>query len=126
MLDALASKPRPLLIGNPDIVAPREVGLSMEPGAYAHDLADKLDMSPEFYGKPFGNAFDFLFARAKGQIVPERTIMLGDTLHTDIVGAAAVGLKTGLVTEYGILRDMDLNACMERSGIYPDFIMPAI
>ncbi|MEJ2026608.1 MAG: TIGR01459 family HAD-type hydrolase, partial [Limibacillus sp.] len=40
LAEALAERPRPLLVGNPDLVAPREWGFSAEPGHSAHLLAD--------------------------------------------------------------------------------------
>ena len=33
--DSLKKRPRPVYVGNPDIVAPRETGFSVEPGHYA-------------------------------------------------------------------------------------------
>ena len=68
---SLRARPRPLVIANPDLVAPRETGLSLEPGYYAHLLADRLGIGPEFFGKPFKNIFDLAFARlgAAGVVV---------------------------------------------------------
>ncbi|MDX5412391.1 MAG: TIGR01459 family HAD-type hydrolase, partial [Rhodobacterales bacterium] len=48
--DSLRRQPRPVLVGNPDIVAPREGGLSLEPGHFAHDLADQTGTLPHFFG----------------------------------------------------------------------------
>ncbi|MFQ5437247.1 MAG: HAD-IIA family hydrolase, partial [Paracoccaceae bacterium] len=55
---SLARHPRPVLVGNPDIVAPRENGLSREPGYFAHRVADRTDTQPAFFGKPFSGVFD--------------------------------------------------------------------
>ncbi|MGI9477300.1 MAG: HAD-IIA family hydrolase [Hyphomicrobiaceae bacterium] len=123
---ALTSRPRPLMIGNPDLVAPRELGFSLEPGAYAHDLADRLDIEPVFFGKPFSNAFDAVKARIKSDIAPHRIAMIGDTLHTDILGGAAAGWRTILVTDDGLMKDLDFIACIERSSIVPNYIVPRI
>ncbi|MEO9461134.1 MAG: hypothetical protein ABJG29_00710, partial [Marinomonas sp.] len=38
---SLKRAPRPVYVGNPDIVAPRETGFSIEPGHFAHRLADQ-------------------------------------------------------------------------------------
>lgn len=116
----------PFLIGNPDLVAPRKDDFSMEPGAYAHDIADISVGDPEFFGKPFGNAFDAAAATLATDIPRERILMVGDTLHTDILGGAAAGFKTCLVTGHGVLRDLDHHACIDESGIVPDFIVPTI
>ena len=125
--EELTRKPRPLLIGNPDLVAPREDCLTMEPGFYAHEIADRLrEIEPEFFGKPFGNAFDFLKKTSIGTINPKRSLMLGDTLHTDILGGRVAGMFTALVTGHGVLRHLDPAACIASSGIVPDYQMPSI
>ncbi len=126
LADSLADRNRPLLVGNPDLVAPREDGFSLEPGFYAHDLADRLAIAPAFFGKPFANAFEETLSRLEPGIDPQRVAMIGDTLHTDILGGAAAGFRTVLVTAHGVMKEMDVAACIERSGIVPDFIMPAI
>ncbi|MEQ8664984.1 MAG: HAD-IIA family hydrolase [Rhodospirillales bacterium] len=123
---ALERKARPLLIGNPDLVAPREDCLTLEPGAYAHDIADRSSVAPVFFGKPFGNAFEFLVDVSGDTLNPERTLMIGDTLHTDVLGGRAAGMHTALVTEFGVLRDLEPAACIAASGIVPDFRMPSI
>ncbi|MEP1584152.1 MAG: HAD hydrolase-like protein [Marinobacter sp.] len=52
--------------------------------------------------------------------------MVGDTLHTDILGGQNAGMKTLLVTTEGSLQDMDIPRCIAQSGIAPDFIAPEI
>jgi len=60
---SLRRTPRPVYVGNPDIVAPRENGFSTEPGHFAHRLADATGVAVQFFGKPFGNIFDLAFSR---------------------------------------------------------------
>jgi len=122
---ALTRDPRPVWVGNPDLVAPRETGLSLEPGHYAHRLADATGITPEFFGKPYGNVFEAARARLAADTDPARIVMVGDTLHTDILGGAAAGLATALITDHGALRDLDAGAAIARSRIVPDFILPA-
>ena len=93
LVNTIAENMRPVLVGNPDIVAPREDGLSLEPGFYAHDLAAKTGCSPIFYGKPFSNIYEFAKIRL-GNTKPQSTAMVGDTLHTDVLGGAAAGFQT--------------------------------
>lgn len=123
---ALARRPRPVWVGNPDLVAPREAGLSLEPGHYAHRLIDAAGVAPVFYGKPFGAVFDAARARLAPGTDPARIVMVGDTLHTDILGGAAAGFATALVTGHGALKGLDVDAAMARSGIVPDFILPTV
>lgn len=121
---SVVKNPRPVLVGNPDIVAPREVGLSREPGHYAHRLAHVSGVEPEFYGKPFANVFEMALGRLPTDTDLSRVVMVGDTLHTDILGGAATGVKTALVTDFGSLKGFDVSKAIEQSGIVPDFILP--
>lgn len=123
--DSLAAHPRPLMVANPDVVAPQEGFFSLEPGFFSHRLADQLGLQPEFHGKPFGSVFDIVTERVGG-IAPERIAMMGDTLHTDVLGAAAVGWKSVLVTDYGLFAGEDPQGFITESGIVPDYIVPHI
>lgn len=122
---ALKQRNRPLVVANPDLVAPRESGLSKEPGFYAHHLADALGIAPVFFGKPFGNAFQDARSRL-GDIPPHRIAMVGDTLHTDILGGAAAGVKTVLVRDHGLFAGYGTTSFIARSGIVPDYSCGAI
>lgn len=119
---ALARKPRPVLVGNPDIVAPREQGFSTEPGHFAHRLADRTGVAPEFFGKPFANIFDLAFVRL-GAVDRSRVVMVGDSLHTDILGAQTAGVGSALVAGYGFFAGQDVEDAIRRSGIVPDVIV---
>ncbi|MEE9319875.1 MAG: HAD hydrolase-like protein [Granulosicoccus sp.] len=123
LVAALKHHARPLLVGNPDLVAPHADSFSDEPGLFAHAIADLGLAEPEFYGKPFANAFVAVNRTIQG-IPPERIAMVGDTLHTDILGGAAMGWKTVLVINHGILRDLDPEAEVLAAGIRPDYIVP--
>ena len=123
LIDALHVKPRPVVIANPDLVAPREDGLTIEPGTFAHALMDALPVSPLFYGKPYRDAFDAAIAKMPG-VPRHRIAMVGDTLHTDILGGAASGIGTVLITHHGLFRGLDVQQFIERSGIRPTWIVP--
>lgn len=125
LVDSLVRRARPVLVANPDLVAPQEVGVSLEPGFWAHDLADRTGIAPVFCGKPFGNAFAALLARL-GSAAPEphRIAMVGDTLHTDILGGRAAGFGTVLVTGHGVYAGHDAAAYVAATGIVPDVVMP--
>ncbi len=120
---ALAKRHRPVLVGNPDLVAPFPGVLTKEPGLYAHALQDAGVAEPQFFGKPFDNAFAIVRESLQG-IDPARIAMVGDTLHTDILGGAQAGWKTVLITGHGLLKDQDAEAAITRSGIRPDYIVP--
>ena len=122
---ALAEQPRPLLIGNPDLVAPREDRFSLEPGYYGHRAADAAGVPLRLFGKPAPEVFAMAQARidaSAGRAVPgARIAMVGDSLHTDVLGAAAFGWRSVLVLSHGLFRDQPIEPLIEASGIAPDF-----
>ena len=120
--DSLRKRPRPVLVGNPDIVAPRETGFSVEPGHFAHRLADRTGITPEFYGKPFPDIFDLAFKRL-GDVDRSRVLMVGDSLHTDILGARNIGISSALIAQYGFFAGQDAEKAVLATGIVPDFIV---
>lgn len=123
LTQSLKKHRRPVLVANPDLVAPREYGLSIEPGYYAHELADNTGIKPQFFGKPFANIFSYGLAMPALKDIPKHRIaMVGDTLHTDILGGAAAGIRTVLITDHGLLKDENIPELIASSGIVPDFI----
>lgn len=119
---ALHAAPRPVIVANPDIVAPREDGLTLEPGHFAHDLP-LFDTAtpPAFFGKPYPDALEAALA-TMGGLQRSRVAMVGDTLHTDVLGGRAAGLGTVLIAGHGLFRGLDPAAFIARSGIVPDVI----
>jgi glycerol-1-phosphatase len=118
---ALRDHPRLVIIANPDIVAPREDGLTVEPGAYGHDLTDATGIACRYFGKPFPDAYDDALARLPG-IPRDRIAMVGDTLHTDVLGGRAAGIGSVLITGHGLFAGRDTAPYIARSGIVPDVI----
>ena len=121
---ALGRRPRPVYVGNPDIVAPREVGFSTEPGQFAHRLADRTGVVPVFCGKPFPPIYDLAFERLPC-VGRDRILMVGDSLHTDILGAHGAGIASALVTGHGFFAGQDVASAILRSGICPDHLVTA-
>ncbi|NNE81653.1 MAG: HAD-IIA family hydrolase [Silicimonas sp.] len=120
--NSLNHRPRPVVVANPDIVAPREYGFSTEPGHFAHRLADRTGIQPRFFGKPFQSIYDFAFARLDN-VDPARVVMVGDSLHTDILGAQTAGVRSALIARFGFFADGDAEKAIEISGIRPDYIL---
>ena len=120
---ALIRNQRPVFVGNPDIVAPRETGFSTEPGSYAHRLADRTGVEPYFFGKPFGNIFDLVFERLENDVDCSRIAMVGDSLHTDILGGQAANVKSVLIAGYGFFQGHEVAEAIAASGIKPDYIL---
>lgn len=113
---AMDRRPRPLVIANPDLVAPRDGGFSIEPGYFGHQIWDRHPGQVRFYGKPFPEVYRLVEASLSG-IAPSRIAMCGDTLHTDVLGAAAQGWRTVLVTRDGLFAGVDAQDFALQSGI---------
>lgn len=127
MLEAsLTRHKRPVVVGNPDAVAPREYGLSLEPGYYGHRIARRCGIDVVFHGKPFPSIYDVLESRLPPGVSPSRVVMMGDTLHTDVLGAAARGWASVLVASHGLFRGLGVETYIAESGIVPDWIVPSI
>jgi len=106
LMAAMRTRPRPILIGNADLAAPRDDGFSVEPGYYGHLIADQFPEYVRFFGKPFPEVYDLIEASLP-DTPANRIAMCGDTLHTDILGAAARGWRTVLVTRDGLFAGHD-------------------
>lgn len=116
LVAALQARPRPVICANPDMVAPREEGFTWEPGHYAH----ALPVPVEFHGKPYPGAF--AAALRALELPPARVAMVGDTLHTDVLGGRMAGCGTVLVTGHGFFKGVDPDPFIEATGILPDYI----
>ena len=117
---SLRNRSRPVIVANADLVAPREGGFSLEPGHYAHLLADDNLGQLTFFGKPFQHVHQMIEATLP-EIAPDRIVMCGDTLHTDILGAASSGWRTVLVTRDGLFSGTDTDDFCRRSAIVPEW-----
>ena len=117
--------PREVMIANADLVAPRDNGFSLEPGYFGHRIADQTDATVRFFGKPFREVFDMAEASLPG-VAPHRIAMCGDSLHTDILGAAACGWRSVLVTRDGLFAGTDVGEYATASGIHADWQLDRI
>ncbi|KEJ88953.1 HAD-IIA family hydrolase [Sulfitobacter donghicola] len=123
--DTLAKDPRRVVIANADLAAPRDFSFSIEPGFWGHQIADRLGLDVEFFGKPFRGIFEIAQSTLQG-ISPDRIAMCGDSLHTDVLGANAMGWKSVFVTQDGLFKDLDQQRIIDQSNITPDWITPRI
>ncbi len=122
---SLRRMPRPVLIANADLVAPRETGFSLEPGHFGHLLMDEGVEDVRFFGKPFPDVYGLMEASLDG-VAPARIAMCGDTLHTDILGAAVRGWQTVLVTRDGLFAARETQDYLRRSGLHPTWQLERI
>lgn len=128
-LHSLEANPRPLILGNPDLIAPLIDHISIEAGSYILPLHDTLFESVKVFGKPYPAIYDIAAKRlhhAGHDLDHHRTLMVGDTLHTDILGGNAYGIATCLVTGHGFLRGLDPEPYIAQSGITPNYRLASI
>ena len=123
---SLLQRMRPVLVGNPDVSAPHLYEFSAEPGYWmARAMKAVPDLQPRWFGKPHVRAFQLAVDRvnqlAVAPVPKHRIAMVGDSLHTDILGGAAAGLGTILVTNYGLLRAHDAHQLCAEIQIFPDW-----
>ena len=52
--------------------------------------------------------------------------MVGDSLHTDILGGWVTGLKTALIAGYGFSSGHDVAGPIAASEIRPDYILERV
>ena len=119
-----------LLVGNPDISAPLGGAFSAEPGYWALRAMQATGVRPRWYGKPHHDAFDLVLARleaTKGRSFDRtRVAMVGDSLHTDVLGARAAGLQAVLLTGYGLFSEGGAHDMIRSCGIVPDWIVATL
>ncbi|ABC22595.1 HAD family hydrolase [Rhodospirillum rubrum] len=120
---SLRANPRPLIVCNPDVTCPFLGKLSYEPGYFAFRLAAEIpDLPLRFLGKPYGAIYDRVAARFPG-IARERILAVGDSPHTDVLGARSAGMAA-LLVESGLFRGRDTGRLLAECAILPDFIAP--
>ena len=126
LAEALRSAPRPVLVANPDVSAPYPDGsFSAEPGYWALRLEAETGVRCDRFGKPFASVFELALARLGAfGLRRDRIAMVGDGLYTDILGGLATGLGTVLVTDHGLVKDLDWREWAARTGISPDYVIP--
>lgn len=120
LVAALQARPRPVICANPDIVAPRETGFTWEPGHFCADLPVPV----QYVGKPHGGAFAAALERL--DLPARRVAMVGDTLHTDVLGGRAAGCFSVLIAGHGFFAGIDPQPFIAASGIVPDFIAATV
>ncbi|MEO5376715.1 MAG: TIGR01459 family HAD-type hydrolase [Magnetococcus sp. DMHC-6] len=127
-LDSLLERvQKPILLANPDLVTPSKTdGLSVVAGYTATLLAQRFGLEVVGIGKPFSPIFALALKKFP-DISPERVLMVGDTLDTDILGGAAMGFATCL-TLSGVYANQEdhLEALCDIRGIRPDFVVASI
>jgi 4-nitrophenyl phosphatase len=100
---------------NPDKTFPTPHGLTPGAGAIIAAVATAAETEPLFVGKPGRYLVDLSLERLG--LTPAETLMVGDRLETDILGAQNTGCKSALVLS-GVATLQQANAWEPR----PDYV----
>ena len=119
-----------VLVGNPDIIAPQKSSFSVEPGFWSYNFHKLSDSKPLYFGKPHNQIFDLainkIMSLSNKSISLDRIAMVGDSLHTDILGGLSSKISTILVTNHGLFKDYNYYNAIEKTSIFPDWIIPSL
>lgn len=119
-------------LANPDLLYPRaNDSFGFTSGSVARfleigltDLHPKHGLNFEVLGKPAPLLFDL--ARSRAQAAADRTIMLGDQLHTDIAGANRAGIHSVLlgtgITQLPLSHDIS----ELHENLRPTYVLPSL
>ena len=88
-----------------DRVYPSPRGLELGSGALTHMMAYAANVTPTFTGKPERIFFEELCRRLG--VPPQRCVLVGDNLESDIAGAKQFGMAT-ILTLTGVTRAEDV------------------
>jgi len=136
MLNALRARSLLMVCANPDIVVERGDTLVYCAGALA-DAYAAMGGKVLFCGKPYAPIYELALSNAtrlRGGKTParHRVLAIGDSVRTDLKGAAAFGIDYMFVTsgihadQYGSRETPDLgalNALFTKSGVAPRAVM---
>ena len=136
MLNALRARSLLMVCANPDIVVERGDTLVYCAGALA-DAYAAMGGKVLFCGKPYAPIYELALSNAtrlRGGKTParHRVLAIGDSVRTDLKGAAAFGIDYMFVTsgihadQYGSRETPDLgalNALFAKSGVAPRAVM---
>lgn len=120
--------PVPVVLANPDLVAPEGQG-RMNPvaGYTVARWAERFPIAVIGLGKPFAAVFQRAMAGLEG-VAPRQVLMVGDTLDTDILGGLAMGYRTCLTASgaYHGLAWAAIRALCHKKMIFPDYLVAGI
>ncbi len=108
-----------MLCPNPDIVVFHNGEPRYTPGAFAR-LYENMGGKVKYYGKPYKEAYEYVFT--KYDMDPAKTIMIGDSLDTDIKGAANAGIDSLLVLTGIHSTEKQLEELYKKYNLKPTYV----
>jgi HAD superfamily hydrolase (TIGR01450 family) len=124
----LRRKNLPIIVANSDKYYPiskNDVAVAI--GGISRLIESVLNQKFIRFGKPDSQMFMYAFddINKSGMFTKSDILMVGDTLHTDILGGNKFGLQTLLVLS-GNTRPENVEMKINSSGIIPDYISDSI
>ena len=135
LLAAAAARGLPMVCANPDYEVIRGDARELCAGALARVYEQELGGEVRWHGKPHPSVFASALALLPG-LDPRRVLVVGDSLRTDIAGAARAGLASAFIAggialaalggAWGETPDeAALARLFAEAGVAPDFVLPA-
>jgi HAD superfamily hydrolase (TIGR01450 family) len=119
----------PVVVANTDLLYPVDKeNVALATGGIAKLAEYVLGRQFAKFGKPASQMFQMGLDSVAQQfpgVSPKDILMVGDTLHTDILGGNTFGVSTALVLS-GNTREDNVETEVRSSGIIPDFICRSI
>lgn len=125
-INLLRRKNIPVIVANTDATYPvskKEIAIAM--GGISEMIESIVGKQFVGFGKPDSQMFIFAYEHIKSSGIEKKDIlMVGDTLHTDILGGNKFGLDTVLVLS-GNTQAEDAEVKIQSTGIIPTYICEA-
>lgn len=127
-VNLIRKKNMPIIVANSDNLYPvSHNDVSIATGGIAKLVESIINKKFIHFGKPDTQMFNFAFEDINrySEYNKEEILMVGDTLHTDILGGNKFGIKTALVLSGNTsATEMEMN--IRSTGIIPDYICESI
>ncbi len=127
-VNLLRHKNLPVIVANSDKFYPvSKNDVAVATGGIAKLVENMLNKKFIHFGKPDSQMFMYAYDElgASGNFSKQEILMVGDTLHTDILGGNKFGVKTTLVLS-GNTSAEDAGLQISSTGIIPDYICDSI
>ena len=127
-VNLLRRKNLPVIVANSDKLYPvSKNDVAVATGGIAKLVENMLNKKFIHFGKPDSQMFMFAYDELSlyGSFSKNEILMVGDTLHTDILGGNKFGLKTTLVLS-GNTSAENASMQIDATGIIPDFVCSSI
>lgn len=127
-VNLIRKKNMPIIVANSDNLYPvSHNDVSIATGGIAKLVESIINKKFIHFGKPDTQMFNFAFEDINrySEYNKEEILMVGDTLHTDILGGNKFGIKTALVLS-GNTSASEMEMDIRSTGIIPDYICESI